>query len=280
MKWIAALVLLTGAATAEMRPVARPLSETVVLSTRGSTETPAVAAISDSVRPVVRRTVDERQALTIAAIRRAVAPRIDVDGGVVRSTRPAIRPADLVLAASRTPRRNGAGGLCGRGSLSGTVIPPVTGRGGCGIADAVRITAVGGLSLSRPSRMNCRAARALDDWVRDGVVPTIGRTGGGAVALQVAAGYACRTRNNRPGGKLSEHAKGSAIDISAIALADGQRITVLTDWNRGIKGQMLRTLWRRACGPFGTVLGPDSDRYHRDHFHFDVAAYRSGSYCR
>jgi len=38
--------------------------------------------------------------------------------------------------------------------------------------------------------------------------------------------------------------------------------------------------WRAACGPFGTVLGPESNRFHRDHFHFDTARYRSGSYCR
>ncbi|MEM9755898.1 MAG: extensin family protein, partial [Pseudomonadota bacterium] len=25
---------------------------------------------------------------------------------------------------------------------------------------------------------------------------------------------------------------------------------------------------------------PESDRFHQDHFHFDVADYRSGPYCR
>jgi len=28
------------------------------------------------------------------------------------------------------------------------------------------------------------------------------------------------------------------------------------------------------------VLGPEAARYHQDHFHFDTARYRSGSYCR
>jgi hypothetical protein len=37
---------------------------------------------------------------------------------------------------------------------------------------------------------------------------------------------------------------------------------------------------KAACGPFGTVLGPNSNRFHQDHFHFDTARYRSGSYCR
>ena len=32
--------------------------------------------------------------------------------------------------------------------------------------------------------------------------------------------------------------------------------------------RFLRTLHRSACKVFGTVLGPDSDRWHRNHFHF------------
>lgn len=282
MKWIIALAILTGAAAADIRPVARPAPDLVVLSTRGSTEVPSVAAIPESVRPVGRLAAEDRLALTIAAARRASEPRIDADGDVRQSYRPGLRPADLVLAASRTPRRERASGngTCGRGTIAGTQIAPVTGNGACGIADAVRVTAVGGVALSRPTRMTCDTARALDDWVRQGVIPTIGRTGGGAVALQVAAGYSCRTRNSQSGARLSEHATGNAIDISAISLANGERLTVLDDWGRGSKGRLLRTLWQRACGPFGTVLGPESDRFHRDHFHFDVAAYRSGPFCR
>ena len=139
---------------------------------------------------------------------------------------------------------------------------------------------VSGLALTRPARIDCGTATALDDWVRNGVIPTVGRRGGGPVALQVAGSYACRTRNHVAGAKMSEHALGHAIDISAINLADGGALTVASDWNRGTEGQMLKALWKAACGPFGTVLGPESDSYHRDHLHLDTARYRSGSYCR
>ena len=57
-------------------------------------------------------------------------------------------------------------------------------------------------------------------------------------------------------------------------------MTLLTDWNSADDGAQLRQMWRAACGPFGTVLGPEANRFHRDHFHFDTARYRSGSYCR
>jgi hypothetical protein len=87
-------------------------------------------------------------------------------------------------------------------------------------------------------------------------------------------------RNNQPGAKVSEHGSGRAIDIAGIGLNDESEMSVLTDWNSGAKGRALRQMHRAACGPFGTVLGPEADRFHRDHFHFDTARYRSGSYCR
>ncbi|WP_235962492.1 extensin-like domain-containing protein [Jannaschia marina] len=282
MRYLAAALIaaLAVPAMAEMRPTPRPTLEVEVMSTRGTTEVPEITAIPRSVRPVERRTMEERLAQMVAAAIRTPEPRIDAGGSIRRSGRPSLRPADLILAASRTPRRQAGTGICGPGSIQATRIEPVRGAGGCGIPDAVRVTAVSGVALSRPTRMNCATAVALDNWVRQGVVPTVGRTGGGVVALQVAAGYSCRTRNNQSGARLSEHAKGNAIDISAITLANGEQLSVLNDWGRGSKGRLLRTLWQRACGPFGTVLGPESDRFHRDHFHFDVAAYRSGPYCR
>lgn len=283
---VAALLLATPVvAAAEPRPVPRPTLKVEVLSTRGTTAAPEVTAVPDSVRPVVRLTPAQRLARVMAAAIRAPEPRIDADGMVLQSDRPALRPADLILAMGDSLRRNRGGrdtggGLCGRGSIRGEAIGNVAGEGACGIRNAVRVTRVGGVDLIQPVRMDCDTARALDNWVRDGLLPTVGRKGGGAVALQTAAGYACRGRNNQSGARLSEHARGKAIDIAAIQLANGSRISVLQDWNNGANGRLLRALHRAACGPFGTVLGPDSDRFHQDHFHFDTASYRSGSYCR
>jgi len=92
--------------------------------------------------------------------------------------------------------------------------------------------------------------------------------------------YACRSRNNKAGAKLSEHSKERAIDIGGFRLKNGQRFSVLKDWSGSKWSGELRKLHKSACGPFGTVLGPAANKYHRDHFHFDTARYRSGSYCR
>jgi hypothetical protein len=41
----------------------------------------------------------------------------------------------------------------------------------------------------------------------------------------------------------------------------------------------LRRLHKGACGTFGTVLGPDANEAHRDHFHFDLAARKRSAFC-
>ena len=173
----------------------------------------------------------------------------------------------------------GGGGGSGSGDIVARKISNINGPGGCGVRDAHRVTAVSGVRLSTPATINMKTARALDKWVTSTAKPAIGRKGGGLVGLKVVAHYACRTRNSRRGARLSEHSFGRAIDIAGIGLADGTEMTLLTDWN-GRYASQLRAMWRAACGPFGTVLGPEADRFHLDHFHFDTASYRSGSFCR
>lgn len=170
--------------------------------------------------------------------------------------------------------------LCGVPELEGRFLPEIDGRmQGCGVASPVQVTRVAGVSLSQASIMDCPTARALDTWLRDGAQPIIGTRGGGISELRVVAHYVCKTRNGRPGARISEHGRGKAVDIAAIGLADGTELTVARDW-RGANSEIMRGLHRAACGPFGTVLGPASDRFHQGHFHFDTADYRSGPYCR
>ncbi|PIE12263.1 MAG: hypothetical protein CSA70_10245 [Rhodobacterales bacterium] len=201
--------------------------------------------------------------------------------GLFRSLRPNRRTEKVRLFGSRKKRQLEAGKVCGDSALQGEPVGQVTGRlAGCGLSDAVRVRSVDGVVLSQPSVMDCATAKALKTWINNGVRPAVKRQGGGVSGLRVAAHYSCRTRNNKAGAKISEHGRGRAIDISAIQLKDGSDISVLRDWGRGRKGKALRKMHAAACGPFGTVLGPQADRYHQDHFHFDTARYRSGSYCR
>lgn len=165
--------------------------------------------------------------------------------------------------------------VCGDPAIAGEAIGAVTSEtAGCGVSEAVRVSAVSGVALSQSAVMDCETALALKTWVNEGVQPAFK---GRVARLRVAAHYVCRTRNHKKGAKISEHGKGRAIDISGLWLNDGTELSVLRDY-RDSAG--LKAAHKAACGPFGTVLGPGSDPYHNDHFHMDTARYRGGPYCK
>ena len=92
--------------------------------------------------------------------------------------------------------------------------------------------------------------------------------------------YSCRRLYGRDSGAWSEHATANAIDIAGFVLADGTRISVLRDWDGdGDKAAFLRAARDGACSNFATVLSPDYNAAHADHFHFDMSA-RWNSVCR
>lgn len=198
-----------------------------------------------------------------------------------RSLRPNDRPKSVEDKARSKQAARARGAVCGDPDIQGLAIGPVPGKlNGCGVEQAVRVSSVSGVALSTHAVMDCTTAKSLKRWIETGMKPAVKRRGGGVAQIKVAAHYACRTRNNQPGAKISEHGRGRAIDISAFRLRDGSEITVLNGWQNRKDGKILRQMHGAACGPFGTVLGPNANRFHLDHFHFDTARYRSGTYCR
>lgn len=202
-------------------------------------------------------------------------------GGLFASLRPIFRSDKAARTGRAQKRLMEKGAVCGDIAIQGEPVGRVTGNlSGCLIEDAVKVRSVSGVALSQKSVMDCRTAGALKSWLEDAAKPALAKKGGGLERIHVAAHYACRTRNNQKGAKLSEHAKGRAIDVSAFKLRDGTQVDVLTGWNATRFAEAMRRMHKGACGTFGTVLGPEANRFHRDHFHFDTARYRSGSYCK
>jgi hypothetical protein len=166
-----------------------------------------------------------------------------------------------------------AGAVCGIPAIKGEAMAPITSKvEACGVAEPVRLTSVSGVRLSQAATVDCSIAKSLNAWVDEVAQPAFD---GKLVELQVAAHYICRGRNNVKGAKISEHGKGRAIDISAFVLSDGKVLTVKQNYNK-----LLRKIYKAGCGYFKTTLGPGSDGYHEDHFHFDASARKGGAYCR
>ncbi|MEM9579687.1 MAG: extensin family protein [Pseudomonadota bacterium] len=273
--------LLRGDAADVVQALVRPK-----LRPTGARSAEARPTISEELRPALRPLSDQQiHARRIAEVDGTIMLAASAAAGLPQSARPTLRPkglAEEVMSKRRKERQLARkGAICGDIAIQGEAIGSVPGRiRGCGVKNAVRVRSVSGVRLSQSAIMNCRTAKATKAWIEKGVKPAIGNRGGGVASLKVAAHYACRTRNNQRGAKISEHGKGNAIDISAITMKDGSSMTLLKGWRSKRDGPALKKMWRAACGPFGTVLGPDSDRFHKDHFHFDTARYRSGSFCR
>ncbi|WP_316016008.1 extensin family protein [Roseobacter sp. HKCCA0434] len=191
----------------------------------------------------------------------------------------AIALVALVGCGGNDDRRadaGGGGGLCGDTRLQGEVLLPVVDRGACGIADPVRITRIDGVEITGGPVMDCRTARAFADWTVEGAARAARNGGRQLTRIETVASYACRNRYGRSSGRISNHALGRAVDVSAFGFADGGRISVLRDW---LGTTILQEAAGRACGPFNTVLGPNYNAAHADHLHLDVTdEYRT--FCR
>jgi hypothetical protein len=154
---------------------------------------------------------------------------------------------------------------------------PIASGGACPVAAPLDVTALGsGVALTPQAILTCRTAEGLALWVRDSLVPA-SKKYLGAVPNKVVhdSAYVCRSRNNAPGGRLSEHATANAIDIAAIGFADRPPVAI----GRGAAASekiFEMAIRRESCAFFTTVLGPGSNAAHATHFHFDAAQRRGG----
>ena len=136
-----------------------------------------------------------------------------------------------------------------------------------GAADNGRVT------LSPVAYLRCPMIPQVNRWVVNTIGPAAQRIYGvPLVELKVAGSYACRPINHTSGEYLSEHGHANALDISGFVLADGRRITVKGGWSGDYRERaFLRAVHDGACHEFTTVLGPEYNSLHRDHFHVDLA---------
>ncbi len=162
-----------------------------------------------------------------------------------------------------------------------TVAPSLS-DGQCGVLRPVSLTRTSsGVAIGPGTQMLCRTALAFDIWVGESVGPAArAELGTGAPsAIRQVSTYVCRDRASETG--LSEHGRGSAIDVGAFEFEGREPVRVEEQAPGSPEDRFLASVRRAACGPFQTVIGPGTDADHSDHFHLDIAARSNGStYCR
>ncbi len=159
-----------------------------------------------------------------------------------------------------------------------TILPDRSFGAGCSAVNSVLLTGAG-VPITNIAAIQCPLASALTLWVRGSVQQAANASfGTRVVKIETMGAYSCRNIIGGRGTGLSEHASANAVDVSAFVLADGRRISVQQGWN-GAEDErdFLRAIHKTACARFQTVLSPDYNAAHYNHFHFDMGR---GPYCR
>lgn len=181
----------------------------------------------------------------------------------------------LGLKRNKYPRK---GSVCKIRGIRGEDISSIS-RGSCGIKNPIRVTEIDGVKLTNGATLNCNTATALYEWLDEVVKPEIETGRVKLSAIHIADSYSCRTINNRKNANLSQHSYGNAVDVASFTLSNNNTLSVERDW-RSQNSKIMKKFHEGACGYFGTVLGPNADKNHQDHFHLDVKVRSYGSYCR
>ena len=190
-----------------------------------------------------------------------------------------------LMRARRDPSRCMAA-LTQTGMQFDAVPDRVTGPG-CGFENAVRLRAAP-VRFGAPLALSCPMALSFFLWERHALQPAAqAHFGQRVTGVEHLGSYACRNINRGdgavPGASRSRHATADALDVTALVLADGRRITVQNRWNPPATDSdrashlLLRNAYDTACRYFDGVLGPDYNAAHRDHFHLETGGY---SMCR
>lgn len=204
--------------------------------------------------------------------------------GVLPQSREPAKPQVRTSAITPTIARPEAQACFAELGRKGSRFSPLPDRmygAGCSTLNSVSLENVAGdmgqFSVTNLGPLSCPLANGFAAWARYGVDRAARQIfGSELVRIETMGSYSCR--NVAGTSRRSAHAKAEAIDVSGFVLADGRRITLTEGWNASSQErEFLRIVHRSACKRFGTVLGPDYNKAHRDHFHMELG---DGSYCR
>jgi hypothetical protein len=158
-------------------------------------------------------------------------------------------------------------------------LPRIQDGPSCGIDYPIELRGLSGNIDVKPAvKLNCQVTEAFAKWVKYELAPSSRyRYWSGVKTIRPLGGYSCRTMNSRRGNPMSEHARGNAIDVGKFVLKNGKEIDVRKKGLFAFRERgLLKAVRADSCKYFNTVLGPGSDPFHKDHFHFDLRTRTSG----
>jgi len=170
-----------------------------------------------------------------------------------------------------------------QGKVEAEALPPIAGPPTadrqCGAQSPLSLTGVLAngrmVPVSGGVTTDCGMASAMPEWVEAVDSYLKARENTEVAEVIVGTSYMCRNVNNADAGNLSFHAFADAMDVVGFRLEDGRTVTVEGDWADALspEGRLLRYAHDAACSHFTTVLGPEANALHHDHFHLDLGCH-------
>lgn len=151
---------------------------------------------------------------------------------------------------------------------------------GCPLNNVVRVSG-SGVGFSSAFTVTCPLLVAWVMFEQQQLQPlALEHLGSEVSRVEHFGSFACRNVYHRENARRSQHASANAFDVAAFRLDNGDQVSVLRDWDTTqapAKSTFLKALHEAACGYFGTVLGPDYNQPHANHFHLDASGF---GFCR
>ena len=168
------------------------------------------------------------------------------------------------------------------GKVEAKALPPIADMAGtrqCGAQSPLEVTGVLAngrmVPVSGGVITDCGMASAMPEWISAVDSYLKARENTQVSEVIVGTSYMCRNVNNASDGNLSFHSFADAVDVTGLRLEDGRTVTVEGDWADPLssEGRLLRYAHDAACSQFTTVLGPEANALHHDHFHVDLGCH-------
>ena len=223
--------------------------------------------------PLPRMRPDEKADTPVAVTPGGAKP--DPDGHIAEPGGPPAEPAEPRVYQVACP-------AVLSGEVEAKALPPIAEMAGerqCGAQSPLELTGVLAngrmVPLSGTVTTDCGMASAMPGWISavDSYLKAREKTQ--ITGVMVGTSYMCRNVNNASEGNLSFHAFADAMDVTGFKLEDGRTVTVSGDWADPLssEGRLLRYAHDAACSEFTTVLGPEANALHHDHFHVDLGCH-------
>jgi hypothetical protein len=165
-----------------------------------------------------------------------------------------------------------------QGRVEATALPPISDKQ-CGAQSPLSLTGVLAngrmVPVSGGVTTDCGMATAMPAWIEAVDSYLMAKENTRIAEVMVGTSFMCRNVNNASEGNLSFHAFADAMDVTGFKLEDGRTVTVDAGWADALssEGRLLRYAHDAACSEFTTVLGPEANDLHHDHFHVDLGCH-------